>query len=392
MRPQSRYFSNKKGNLGKSNEKAEDAKAAETEEKPAAVTTSLKTKDNDSVVAEEEDQEEFIEDDETEMIVKNLPAAIEKALVRATVPDNVPELIAVPIDRRPVFPGFYKTFTVKDEQVAAALTKAMKKGRPYVGLFLNKQQHQIDGAEDEGVSPDRINTLDEIHRIGTFGQLVNLIPADPKHDTGITAIVFPHRRIRAVELLPEEPEGVSRVRVENVPLQPFNRHNQVIQALKQEVFVMLSEVAKLNPFFREHITHHNVPSSIFEEPAKLADFIAVLTSSPAADLQEVLESDQVEERLRKALLLLKKELITAELQNTIRKDVESKLNKKQREYLLHEQLKSIKKELGLETDTKEKLTEMFQERTAKLSMPEEVKRVFDEVELIDYEFYIYICL
>lgn len=389
MRPpsQTRNFSNKKNNLEKPNEKADDTKTADAEEENSTeVVASLNEKDKDSdLVEEEEHEDEFIDEDETEMIVKNLPAAIEKALVRATVPDNVPELIAVPIDRRPVFPGFYKTFTVKDEQVAAALTKAMKKGRPYVGLFLNKQQQhqQIDGTEDEGVSPDRIKNLDEIYRIGTFGQLVNLIPADPKHDTGITAIVFPHRRIRAVELLPEEPEGVSRVRVENVPLQPFNRHNQVIQALKQEVFVMLSEVAKLNPFFREHITHHNVPSSIFEEPAKLADFIAVLTSSPAADLQEVLESDQVEERLRKALLLLKKELITAELQNTIRKDVESKLNKKQREYLLHEQLKSIKKELGLETDTKEKLTEMFQERAAKLSMPEEVKRVFHEVRLID---------
>ena len=59
--------------------------------------------------------------------------------------------------------------------------------------------------------------------------------------------------------------------------------------------------------------------------------------------KKVLESVVIEERLRKALVLLKKELLNAQLQHTISKDVETKLNQRQREYLLHEQLKSIKK-------------------------------------------------
>lgn len=328
--------------------------------------------------------------EEDDIDITDFPASFEKALVRATVPDFVPELIAVPIDRRPVFPGFYKTFTVKDPKVAAALTKALRRGgKPYVGLFLSRQEHDesIPGHQEEGDgdsqrqhSKDTIDSLEEIHAVGTFAQLVNVIPG-PEAE-GVTAIVFPHRRIRATEVLEgssSSSSGVSRLRVENVPLKPYARHSQVLQALMQEIFVMLSEVAKLNPFFREHITHHNVSASIFEEPSKLADFCAVLTSGRAAELQEVLETDEAEERLRKALLLLKKELMAAELQSTIRKDVEAKLSKKQREYLLHEQLKSIKKELGLESDTKEKLTETFRQRAAALALPAEVQRVFDEV-------------
>lgn len=322
--------------------------------------------------SEEPNEEEAIEDDDA---VSSLANTIENAVVRATVPDFVPEVIGLPVDRRPVFPGFYKTIAVRDEKVGGALIKALKKGQPYVGLFLAKadEPEEISG---DAANADSIKDLGEIHAVGTFAQIINVIPA--KGD-GVTAIVYPHRRIRATELLPPRKDGASRVRIENVPPVPFKRSDQTVRAMMQELFVMLSDVAKLNPFFREHITHHNVPANIFDDPARLADFVALLTSSEPGELQEIMEAERVEDRLRLALVLLKKELMTAELQNTIRRDVESKLNKKQREYFLHEQLKSIKKELGLETDTKEKLTEQFRERAERLQFPEEARKVFDEV-------------
>ena len=124
--------------------------------------------------------------------------------------------------------------------------------------------------------------------------------------------------------------------------------------------------------------HHNVPSAVFEDPAKLADFITVLSSGEPEELQQVLECVDIEERLRKALELLKKELVTAQLQNSISKDVENKLSQKQREYFLNEQLKVIKKELGLETDSKDKLMETFKDRVAKLTLPKAVEKVYQE--------------
>jgi Lon-like ATP-dependent protease len=86
----------------------------------------------------------------------------------------------------------------------------------------------------------------------------------------------------------------------------------------------------------------------------------------------------VEERLQKALVVLKKELMNAQLQKKISKDVEDKIQKRQREYFLNEQLKGIKKELGIESDGKDKMVEKFKEKAASLKMPEAVRKVFDE--------------
>lgn len=122
----------------------------------------------------------------------------------------------------------------------------------------------------------------------------------------------------------------------------------------------------------------NSAANVFDEPDKLADFAAAVSTGDTEDLQAVLESLSLEDRLQKALLILKKELINAQLQSKISRDVESKIQKRQREYYLMEQLKGIKKELGMESDGKDKLVERFKEKAGKLAMPEGVKKVFDE--------------
>lgn len=122
----------------------------------------------------------------------------------------------------------------------------------------------------------------------------------------------------------------------------------------------------------------NSAANVFDEPDKLADFAAAVSTGDVHDLQSVLESLSVEDRLQKALLILKKELINAQLQSKISRDVESKIQKRQREYYLMEQLKGIKKELGMESDGKDKLVERFKEKASKLAMPEGVKKVFEE--------------
>jgi len=90
-------------------------------------------------------------------------------------------------------------------------------------------------------------------------------------------------------------------------------------------------------------------------PDKLADFAAAVSTGEVQELQNVLESLVVDDRLRKALLVLKKELINAQLQSKLSRDVDNKIAKRQREYYLMEQLKGIKRELGMESDGKDKL-------------------------------------
>ncbi len=174
---------------------------------------------------------------------------------------------------------------------------------------------------------------------------------------------------------------ISIVKVENLSTQPYNKENHHVRAFMSEIVSVFKDIAQLNPLFRDQITNfsiNQIASNVFDEPDKLADFAAAVSTGDVGELQDVLESLVVEDRLQKALLVLKKELINAQLQSKISRDVDTKIAKRQREYYLMEQLKGIKKELGMESDGKDKLIEKFKERAAVLKMPEAVRKVFDE--------------
>ena len=78
------------------------------------------------------------------------------------------------------------------------------------------------------------------------------------------------------------------------------------------------------------------------------------------------------------LKLLKKELEMSKLQQKISKDVEDKIKQQHRKYMLQEQMKSIKKELGIEKEDKDAIGEKFRERLKSLTVPKQVQDVIDE--------------
>ncbi|KKA25907.1 Lon protease-like protein [Rasamsonia emersonii CBS 393.64] len=345
----------------------------------------------------------------------------ERALQKPSVPDVYPQVMAIPIAKRPLFPGFYKAITIRDPNVAAAIQEMMKRGQPYVGAFLFK---------DEDADGDVIESLDEVYNVGVFAQITAAYPLRGA-ETGVTAVLYPHRRIKITSLLsPNDPsrmgpaeqpisrdiydrrgdvvasfeEGpvdnqltreiyhyeptaflrkypVSLVNVENLTEEPHDRKSPVIRAVTSEIVNVCKEIATLNPLFRDQISAFytdQFPGNLSDEPAKLADFAAAVSAGELKEMQEVLETMNIEDRLPKALVVLKKELMNAQLQSKISKDVEAKIQKRQREYWLMEQMKGIKRELGIETDGKDKLVEKFKEKAEKLAMPEAVKKVFEE--------------
>lgn len=78
------------------------------------------------------------------------------------------------------------------------------------------------------------------------------------------------------------------------------------------------------------------------------------------------------------LKLLKKELEMSKLQQKISKDVEDKIKQQHRKYMLQEQMKAIKKELGIEKEDKDAIGEKFRERLKELKVPKQVQDVIDE--------------
>lgn len=176
--------------------------------------------------------------------------------------------------------------------------------------------------------------------------------------------------------------NVSLVNVLNLEDEPFDRKSPVINALTSEILKVFKEISQLNTMFREQIATfsasiQSATTNIFEEPARLADFAAAVSAGEEDELQDILSSLNIEHRLEKSLLVLKKELMNAELQNKISKDVETKIQKRQREYYLMEQLKGIKRELGID-DGRDKLIDTYKERVKSLKLPESVQKIFDD--------------
>lgn len=344
---------------------------------------------------------------------KGKKSSNDKALQKPSVPEVYPQVMAIPIAKRPLFPGFYKAITIRDPSVATAIQDMMKRGQPYVGAFLFK---------DENADGDVIENTDDVYDVGVFAQVTAAYPLRGEQ-SGVTAVLYPHRRIKISSLLPPsdsskaatpedkttekrgdvvasfeenselapkdhyEPTSflrkypVSLVNVENLTEEPFDKKSAIIRAVTSEIVNVCKEIATLNPLFRDQISAFytdQFPGNLSDEPAKLADFAAAVSGGELHELQEVLELMNIEERLPKGLVVLKKELMNAQLQSKISKDVEAKIQKRQREYWLMEQMKGIKRELGIESDGKDKLVEKFKEKAEKLAMPEAVKKVFDE--------------
>ena len=118
----------------------------------------------------------------------------------------------------------------------------------------------------------------------------------------------------------------------------------------------------------------------FQDPAKLADLAASMCSADDHALQTILESLDVKTRLQNALVLLKKEVELGKLQADIGRRVEEKISGDQRKYFLMEQLKSIKKELGMERDDKTALAEKFMDKFAPFrdQAPKHAVKVIEE--------------
>ena len=158
------------------------------------------------------------------------------------------------------------------------------------------------------------------------------------------------------------------------PRLDYTGADDTIRALSNNILSTIREVAQLNPLFRENVQFFSQRLDA-NDPYRLADFAAgVCSSGKPEDLQAVLEEKDPEMRLHKALVLLSRELEVSKLQQEISAKVEEKLSDSQRKYFLMEQLKSIKKELGMERDDKEAAIEKYRKQLAEYpEVPEEVQ-------------------
>ena len=135
----------------------------------------------------------------------------------------------------------------------------------------------------------------------------------------------------------------------------------------------------LNPLYRESLQQMlQLGQRVVDNPVYLSDLGAALTAGETKELVDVLAETNIPKRLALSLALLKKEHELSKLQHKIGKEVEDKVKNVQRKYLLQEQLKVIRKELGMEKDDAESIIEKYTKRTEGMTVPQHIQEVIDE--------------
>ena len=164
------------------------------------------------------------------------PGSGSGSIAKQSVPEIYPQMLALPIARRPLFPGFYKAVVVRNPAVVAAIKEMMKRGQPYLGAFLLK---------DENTDSDVITDVNSVHPVGVFAQITSVFAAAGRSadggpngeiEEGLTAVLYPHRRIKITELVKaggvrmeeveqqEEPQTVEPPTPPPTPPPPTEKH------------------------------------------------------------------------------------------------------------------------------------------------------------------------
>ncbi|XP_011257250.1 lon protease homolog, mitochondrial isoform X2 [Camponotus floridanus] len=173
-------------------------------------------------------------------------------------------------------------------------------------------------------------------------------------------------------------QPILMVEVVNVTHEKF-KQTEEIKALTQELIKTIRDIISMNPLYREALQQMlHQGQKVVDNPVYLSDLGAALTGADAQELQQVLEEMDILKRLRLSLALLKKEYELSKLQQKIGREVEEKVKQQHRKYILHEQLKVIKKELGLEKDDKDAIEEKYRERIRQKTVPKPVMDVLEE--------------
>ncbi|KAJ8752510.1 hypothetical protein K2173_004798 [Erythroxylum novogranatense] len=290
-------------------------------------------------------------------------------------PEDCLTVLALPLPHRPLFPGFYMPIYVKDPKLFAALQENLKRQAPYAGAFLLKDEPGTDpsvvsGSESEkNISDLKGKELfNRLHEVGTLAQITTI--------QGDQVILIGHRRLRITEMVSEDP---LTVKVDHLKEKPYNKDDNIIKATSFEVIATLRDVLKTSSLWRDHVQTYTQHIGDFNFP-RLADFGAAISGANKLQCQKVLEELDVYKRLKLTLELVKKEMEITKIQESIAKAIEEKISGEQRRYLLNEQLKAIKKELGLETDDKTALSAKFRERIEprKEKIPSQVLQIMEE--------------
>jgi len=277
-------------------------------------------------------------------------------LAQDVLPDD---MLIIPLSQRPIFPGMLIPLVLSGEIMVNIAGKVLDSEDKIAGVVFIKNQHE-----------GRIESKD-LYNVGVSIRILKVSPID---DKTIQIMINALGRFTLDKIIQEDPYIKWKVKHH---FEEESKLTEELKAYSKAILRAVKDLIKINSLFQEELKLFLNRFTV-EEPGKLADFVASMTSADAVEVQEVLETFDIRERIEKVLVLLKKEIELSKLQEKITKQIEQRLTKQQKDFFLREQLKEIKKELGLEKDEKTTEIEKFEERLEKLKLTDEVAGKIDE--------------
>lgn len=288
----------------------------------------------------------------------------ELALPSSIVPDIIH---IIPITQRPIFPGMMIPIIISGEKLITTMNAIIDTPDKTGGVVLSRA---AQSGQDE---PDLSENL---YKVGTSIKIIKISPMD---SSTFQVMITAQNRFTLQEVLQDNP--VIKWKVKHHYEKEY-KPTQELKTYSMAIIASIKELIQSNSLFQEELKLFLNRFTV-EDPGKLSDFVASMTSADSEKVQEILETFDVKKRVQKVLILLKKELEMSKLQSKITKQIEGQITKNQKEFFLREQLKQIKKELGITKDEQSTEIEEFEERIKKLHLTDEVdKRIKEEIEKI----------
>jgi ATP-dependent Lon protease len=277
-----------------------------------------------------------------------------------------PQALAVlPLLSRPIFPKMMVPLAVEDAVLKNMLSATAASSSKFIGLLLAK-------GETENAERHIPRKASELHTVGVVAEILQTNQTAP--DAPLQLMVGVLERFKVAGVIAEDP--VITVRPDYI-IETEMEENDELRAYSLSIITAIKDLLQLNPLFKEELNLFLTRSNV-RDPGRLADFAAAMTTAGGQDLQEVLAALSIRTRIEKVLLLLKREIDISRIQVKINKQIEEKVTKQQRDFFLREQLKAIKKELGLTKEGKETELDEFKERLTKLTLTAEAQERINE--------------
>lgn len=265
------------------------------------------------------------------------------------VPD---EISLLPLRNTVLFPGVVLPITVGRDKSIRAVNDAYKTDK-LIGVIAQKDSN-IEDPETK-----------DLENVGTIAKIIKLIKMP---DGGTTVIIQGKSRFCIDSIVSEDPYFRAKIKalIDEEPPKDGD-----FEAYVANIKEMATEIIQLSP---------NIPSEAsiilrnIESPSFLIHFVSGNLNTEIRDKQRLLELNNIRERANLLMQLLQKELQFAELKNKVTNKTKTEIDKQQRDYFLQQQLKSIKEELGGDTNDRE-IKDMQKKGEAK-KWPEAAREMF----------------